>query len=107
MFEILDIVRQAISVFSQLLTYLILARVLLSWLPMISRDNGLIRMLYALTEPILGPIRKMLAKSPLGGAGMPLDFSAVFAALAIQIVHMLVDSVIVSIMREILASSLM
>jgi len=92
------ILMQAVDIFCRVLELLILARVILSWLP-ISRDNGLIQLLYALTEPILGPLRKLLAKSPLGGSGMPLDFSAFLAFFAIQIGRGLLLSLLSTLFR--------
>ncbi len=77
------IIYQALYVFVEILDYLILARVFLSWIP-IGRDNPVIRFIYALTEPILAPIRNMLQKSPLGGPGMILDFSPVIAFFLIR-----------------------
>ncbi|MBR5590764.1 MAG: YggT family protein, partial [Anaerotignum sp.] len=40
------------------------------------------------TEPILGPVRDMLDKSPLGG-GYGLDFSPVFALILMRLVQTL------------------
>ncbi len=79
------IIYQALFLFVTILNYLILARVFLSWLP-IGRDNPVIGFIYALTEPILGPIRNMLQKSPLGGPGMILDFSPIIAFFLIDFV---------------------
>jgi len=79
------IIYQALYVFVEILDYLILARVFLSWIP-IGRDNPVIRFIYALTEPILAPIRNMLRKSPLGGPGMILDFSPIIAFFLIRFI---------------------
>ncbi len=78
------IIFQSLSVFVEILDYLILARVFLSWIP-IGRSNPIIRFVYALTEPILAPIRNMLQKSPLGGPGMILDFSPIIAFFLIRL----------------------
>jgi len=69
--------------FSDLLRYLILARIILSWLPI--GGGAITRTIYNLTEPILYPIRNMIQKSPLGGPGMVLDFSPILAMLAINV----------------------
>ncbi len=79
------IIFQSLRIFVEILDYLILARVFLSWIP-IGRDNPIIRFIYALTEPILAPIRNMLQKSPLGGPGMILDFSPIIAFFLIRLV---------------------
>lgn len=65
--------------------FAILARVLISWLP-IPKDNQFIRLLYQLTEPILAPIRGIMEKSAIGG-NMMLDFSPVVAFILIAVVE--------------------
>jgi len=55
----------------------ILARVLLSWVP-VSRDNRLVLFILEITEPILGPIRRVVP--PLGG----LDLSPMIAWILIE-----------------------
>lgn len=83
----------AIYYFFKVLDSLIFIRVILSWFP-IRKDNALIRLLYALTEPILGPIRNILFKSPLGGPGMMLDFSPIIAIFLIEILQSLLVSIV-------------
>lgn len=81
----------AIRYFCNFLYLLILFRVILSWVP-VSRDNRLIRLLLALTEPILSPIRSVIQRSPLGGPGMVLDFSPLVAyALIMLAQNLLID----------------
>lgn len=82
---------QTVSTFFKLLEFLILARVILSWIP-IGRNNALVQLLYALTEPILSPIRSLLDKSPLGG--MMLDFSAWFAVMLLYFVERIIISLL-------------
>lgn len=84
----------AVIIFARAIEYLILARIIISWLP-IDRSNPIIQLLYLLTEPILGPIRKLMYKSPLGGAGMMIDFSPVIAGLLVHAVMMLAIQIIV------------
>lgn len=85
----------AIDVFFQVIYLFILVRIILSWLP-IGRGNGIVAMVYALTEPILGPIRHMIDKSPIGG-GMMLDFSPVIALFVMNIVKSLLVSAVYAI----------
>lgn len=75
---------QSVSVFANILHYLILFRVILGWLP-IGRNNPAVQFLWMLTEPILAPIRRLLQNSPLGGGGMMLDFSPILAFLFINV----------------------
>jgi len=56
----------------------IFARILLSWMPM-DRENRLVRIIYEITEPILGPIRRVLPA--LGG----LDLSPLIALILIRV----------------------
>ncbi|NLK37563.1 MAG: YggT family protein [Epulopiscium sp.] len=81
----------AVDYFFSLLEFLIFIRIILSWLP-IGRDNSIIRMLYALTEPILAPLREMLNRSPLGG-GM-LDFSPFIAFILMRFVQSILHGLI-------------
>lgn len=85
----------AIDMFFQVIYLFILIRIILSWFP-ISRNNGIVAMIYSLTEPILGPIRHMIDKSPIGG-GMMLDFSPVIALFVMNIVKSLLISAVYSV----------
>lgn len=73
--------------------YSIFARVIISWLP-IPKNNGFIRFLYQITEPVLGPIRKLLEKSVFGRNSM-LDFSPILAFLLIGFLRNLVRSLMI------------
>jgi len=65
--------------FGRILTFAIFIRVICSWLPFRAPD-----IIFHITEPILGPIRRVFHNSPLGGS--MIDFSPIFAMLLIQIV---------------------
>lgn len=79
------LVKQALSLLLTVIEILIFIRVIVSWLP-IGRDNPLIRTLYQLTEPILGPIRRLVEKSPIG-ANMMFDFSPLIVWLLIRVIR--------------------
>ena len=81
---------QAIGLFFYFLEMLIFVRIILSWLP-IGYNNPIVRFLYTMTEPVLGPVRDMLSKSPLGG-GYGLDFSPIFALILMRLVQTLLIS---------------
>lgn len=89
--EIQGLLYVALNKFFELLEWLILIRIILSWLP-IGR-NMITDILYTLTEPILGPVRSMMDKSPLGG-GMMIDFSPVIALFVLRLIHMLLNGLI-------------
>jgi len=61
-----------------ILTGLVIIRVLLSWMPMV-RGGRFVELIFAFTEPVLAPVRKIIDRSPLGGPGMMLDFSPIVA----------------------------
>ncbi len=92
---IAQILITALSIFYQILSFAILIRCIISWLP-ISRNNPFVRIIYSLTEPILAPIRRLIEKSPLGG-GMMIDFSPVIAYFVLYAVFQILINVIASI----------
>jgi YggT family protein len=72
---------QAAQMLVNLIDFLIFIRIILSWVPFIGQNNPIVNIIYSLTEPILSPIREIIRKSPIGSAGMMLDFSPVIAWL--------------------------
>ena len=68
-----------ISMFLNLYSLLILARVLMSWVQ-VDPDSPLARTRIDLTEPVLGPIRNLLP--PTAG----LDFSPIIAIVLMNVV---------------------
>ena len=69
--------------------YLIImfARIILSWFP-VEPGSGMAsvyQFLYALTEPVLGPIRRIIP--PLGAGGMGIDLSPIIVFFAITILQ--------------------
>lgn len=68
----------------QLYVYVIFVRVILSWFPLqpgtvLAQIYGFI---YAITEPVLGPIRRVMPGVGVGGMG--LDFSPLIVLLVCQ-----------------------
>jgi YggT family protein len=72
----------------QFLQYAILARVIISWLP-IPRDNQIIRIIYQITEPVLAPVRGLIERSALG-RNMMIDFSPIIVFLLIGLIQNLI-----------------
>jgi YggT family protein len=69
--------------------YLILlfGRIILSWFPI---DSGSVvasvfGFLYAVTEPVLGPIRRVIP--PMGMGGMGFDFSPLIVILVVSLLR--------------------
>lgn len=82
---------KAVDLVLKIFEFALLARVLLSWLP-ISRGNKLVDFLYMITEPVLGPIRNMLNRSKLLNNSMlsMIDFSPIVAFILCDVVRNLV-----------------
>ncbi len=60
-------------------------RIILSWFP-ISPDSpmaSVFSVLYAVTEPVLGPVRRLLP--PVGMGGMGLDLSPIIVTFGLQL----------------------
>jgi YggT family protein len=69
----------------RIMQYIILARVIISWLP-IPKENQFIRLLYQITEPILSPIRNIIGRSSFGKNSM-IDFSPILAFILIGLLQ--------------------
>lgn len=67
-----------IRILGQILTYAIFARILLSWLP-IDRNSRIVVVLIEITEPILGPLRRVIP--PIAG----LDLAPMAALILIRL----------------------
>lgn len=81
MYSLVNVIDIAFTVYS----WMLIARVLLSWLPL-SRPNAIVNFIYEITEPVLAPFRRIIPASP----SFPIDFSPLFALLAIDLIHNLV-----------------
>jgi len=82
---------EIVLVLLQVLFFLVLGRVLMSWIPLFTQkpldfSNPLVRFLFEVTEPILAPIRRYTM------VGM-IDLSPIVVIILIQIISaILVDS---------------
>lgn len=65
--------------------FVIFGRIILSWFPRSSGILGTVGdIFYGLTEPVLGPVRRMMPMIAMGGMG--LDLSPIIVLLLLQIV---------------------
>jgi YggT family protein len=71
---------------AQLYVFVLFARIILSWFPIApgSALTPVFSLLYAITEPVLGPLRRILP--PVGIGGMGLDLSPMIVTLVIQFI---------------------
>jgi YggT family protein len=76
----------AVDVFFTVLYIMLFVRIILSWFP-VGRDNKFMELLFALTEPVLAPIRSLVNRSPLGGPGMVIDFSPLIAFILLRLLR--------------------
>lgn len=91
--EVKNILIYAFYYFYNFMTIAIFIRCILSWFP-ISGDNAIVRLLYRITEPIMGPIRNIVNKSPIGG--FMIDFSPIIALILLQVIFRVIISIIAS-----------
>lgn len=85
----IDIVITFINILSTVLIFSIIIRALMSWV-MPGGGNQFARVLGDITEPLLGPIRRMLP--PAGG----IDFSPIVAMILIQLLNFMLTRVLSS-----------
>ena len=78
---------QVLLMILQIYGWILIARALISWIPNMDPSNQIVQILYAITEPVLDPIRKLVP--PLGGM---IDISMIIAFFGIQILQMLLRS---------------
>ncbi|HSH58711.1 MAG TPA: YggT family protein [Acidimicrobiales bacterium] len=69
---------------AQLYVLVLFARIILSWFPIQpgSALTPVFSVLYAITEPVLGPLRRVLP--PVGIGGMGLDLSPMIVTVVLQ-----------------------
>ena len=60
---------------------IILARVILTWFPQVRRENPVVQIIYAVTEPILRPIRRFIPRGPM------IDFAPMIAIFLVIIIQ--------------------
>jgi len=72
-----------VDIFFQILWWLVIARIVLSWVPN-PPDNQFMRLLYQVTDPILTPFQRLIP--PIG----MIDISPMVALFALQLIRNLV-----------------
>ncbi|MBN1623132.1 MAG: YggT family protein [Clostridia bacterium] len=78
---------KVIYYFLEVISYMLIARMLLSWFPQI-RASRFYEILVQLTEPLLSPVRKLLSRTRM--ATMPFDISVIVVYLIIMILQMVI-----------------
>jgi YggT family protein len=80
-------VPQLLCTVLQIYVIVVFARIIMSWFPISpgSAMAPIFSFLYAVTEPVLGPIRRMLPPLNLGGMG--LDLSPIIVLVLITVLQ--------------------
>jgi YggT family protein len=71
--------------------WVLIIAALLSWFPIANPSGGLAatrRIMGAITEPVLGPIRSILPRPRVGGVG--IDFSVLVAVIVLELVNRII-----------------
>ena len=76
----------------ELLTFLVLVRVVLSWVPSVDYGHPLISLIVRITNPVLLPVRRLLP--PVGG----LDLSPWIAMLLLNFARQFIHQILVSLL---------
>ncbi len=76
---------RAVYYLLEAISYMLIARILLSWFPRV-RQSRFYAVLFQLTEPLLAPVRNLLARTRAGA--MPIDFSVIIVYLIIALLQM-------------------
>lgn len=77
---------QLLATIVQFYSYVVLARVILTWLPNITRENPIVDFIHQITDPVLQPIRRTL---PAMGT---LDFSPLVLLIGLHVLRAMLES---------------
>jgi len=88
----MNILLSAIDLLFTLLTFAIIARALVSWLP-IDRYHPAIQLLDSITEPILAPLRRVIPS-----VGM-MDITPIVALILMQVIQALIQTALLGMYR--------
>lgn len=66
---------------ANLYSFVLLARIILSWIPNVDRSSPIVQLLYQLTEPVLEPVRRTIP--PLG----MIDISPIVVFVGLRILQ--------------------
>lgn len=83
----------AVNLFFQILIYLILGRAILSWFVRNPYDTlgKIYSMVIQITEPMLAPCRRLLARFNMMGT---IDFSPILALIGLEIIRRIVLNIL-------------
>lgn len=79
-----------LSMLLQLYSWVLVARVLMCWIPNLDPYNPAVQFLYQITEPVLEPVRRLIP--PLGGT---IDISMIVVFFALMILQRMLQTLAV------------
>ncbi len=85
-----EMLLRTVDILFPLLTLIIIARVIISWLPQY-RYSQVGRIIFDISDPIMRPIQNMMPST-----GM-IDFSPMIAIIALWVIQIVLDTIISSI----------
>ena len=92
MYNFVYIITTLVSMFLSILHVLMLIRAVISWLP-VDDASPFASFVYAMTEPIIIPVRALLERSETVRA-LPIDISFFIALILLSFVQMMLPSVL-------------
>ena len=87
MYQIYYVLSATVSYLISAVQFLMFARAILSWLP-IDEDNPIVNFLYAVTEPVIMPVRAVTEKFGWF-EGMPIDMSFFITFLLLSVLDVI------------------
>jgi len=91
----IPIIADAVGWLFNILFVMLFIRVILTWMPM-ARNGRIVGFIFAFTEPMLAPVRRLIDRSPLGGPGMMLDFSPIVTFFLLRLAQSFLINIIYS-----------
>ena len=86
MYQFVYVIVSTVRIIIAVLQFLMLARAILSWLP-IEDDNPIVSFLYGVTEPVIMPVRAVLDRLGLF-EGMPIDMCFFITFILLSVLEM-------------------
>lgn len=87
----LYVISKIVSIFITILQLLMMFRAILSWLP-IDEDSNIANFIYAMTEPVIYPVRLVLERFDAIN-DLPIDISFIVAFILLSVVQMLLPGI--------------
>lgn len=83
-----------INVAFEVYTWLLIARIIFSWIPLPANETlkAIMQLVYEVTEPFLRLFRRILPIADLGGMG--IDFSPIIAFIVLRLIKSLVIGIL-------------